>query len=397
MNLVKTCLGSGILALPHAFAGAGLVWAIAFLFLSAVLSSFSLFLLGDVSVFGGRNPTLPGVGHRALRSSGRMLANLSVCFNNIGAMTSYLIVASTSLLTVIGAENSQLIALPFLSARQVLVLLAVTLISPLCFVRRVNVLRFSSALGICALLYVMAMVLAFQFAPHLDPCTPGVPCKGDVVLSTNDSVGIFTQFVQFTNAYTCHYMMIPLVNELQAPTRTRKAYLAIGSTATSAILYGLVATAGYLTFGDLVKSDILLSYPVDSVLVTVARVAITMDVLSSYPLLMYTTRIAIAGLFRECACSRETNTQTTVDGTDNTDDLSEDAHTQTTVDGTDYLSEGAHVDFLFSEHASLSLDQRAGQVRPIVQRHTHTYTRALTRSRVCPSTSSRRRWTSLPR
>jgi len=69
----------------------------------------------------------------------------------------------------------------------------------------------------------------------------------------------------------------------------------------------VVGTAGYLTFGDAVDSNVLFSYPHDSMFVVLALVGIIVDVLSSYPLLMFMTRISISNLLtsalRATGCS----------------------------------------------------------------------------------------------
>ena len=73
-------------------------------------------------------------------------------------------------------------------------------------------------------------------------------------------------------------------------------------------MYVVVASAGYATFGDLVCSDILNSYPRNGV-VTVARLLITLVVLTSYPLIAYEAKHSFLKLLRlleraAAACAR---------------------------------------------------------------------------------------------
>ena len=90
--------------------------------------------------------------------------------------------------------------------------------------------------------------------------------------------------------------MIPIVRELKDPTPRRKRLVAVGAMGIALLMFLVVGTAGYLTFGDAVDSDILLSYPTSSVIVNVCRVGIVIDVLTSYPLLMFVTRISVKNL-----------------------------------------------------------------------------------------------------
>jgi amino acid permease len=70
----------------------------------------------------------------------------------------------------------------------------------------------------------------------------------------------------------------------------------IGTAIGSAwLVYVVVAVAGFITYGDLVKSDILNNYPHTSV-AAVARVAITLLVIFSYPLQLNPARKCILSL-----------------------------------------------------------------------------------------------------
>eukprot|EP00966_Prymnesium_polylepis_P235827 5453888-Prymnesium_polylepis.1 len=58
----------------------------------------------------------------------------------------------------------------------------------------------------------------------------------------------------------------------------------ISAVGLSLLVYIVLATAGYLTFGSAVKGDILETYPSDSVVVAVARIGISFIVTMCYPL-----------------------------------------------------------------------------------------------------------------
>ena len=60
------------------------------------------------------------------------------------------------------------------------------------------------------------------------------------------------------------------------------------------------ARSGYATFGDAVESDILLSYP-RTPLVAVARVALSLVVSLSYPLMSHPARTSLLSLLRAAA------------------------------------------------------------------------------------------------
>lgn len=300
INLAKTCVGTGILTLPFAFKGCGLLWGWVFTLLTGFMAAFTLFLLGEVATFGGRRPTLNAVGKHSLGSVGSVLVDLSVCMNNLGAMISYLVIASTTVQTIVQQNFALSGVAPW--PRQVYVVIGIAIVAPLCLVRRVNMLRFSSSVAMVALTLVTIMIVLFAMpwserVPAFQPCSTGTQCKGDVLLSTTP-VDILTQFVIFTNAYTCQHAMLPIVAELERPTRSRRMVVIFGAMGAVCFLLLVVGTAGYLTFGDSVQSNVLFSYPHDSMLVVLALIGIIIDVLSSYPLLMFMTRISISNLIR---------------------------------------------------------------------------------------------------
>ena len=66
-------------------------------------------------------------------------------------------------------------------------------------------------------------------------------------------------------------------------------------------LFLLISIAGYTTFGDNVDSDILLNYPAGT-FVTVARIGIIIDVLTSFPLMVFFTRTSMVNLLQDCGC-----------------------------------------------------------------------------------------------
>jgi len=309
VNLAKTCVGTGILTLPFAFSGCGLLWGFGFTLLTGAMASFTLFLLGEVATFGGPQPTLHVIGMHAAGTFGSVLVDLSVCANNVGAMISYLVIASTTVEKIV--HQNGMAGWP----RQAYVLIGVTLVAPLCIVRHVNMLRFSSSIAMMALALVTVMIVLFAIpwdpGSPFEPCTGGgTACKGNVEMSS-DALAILTQFVIFTNAYTCQHAMLPIVAELDRPTRRRRCIVIFGAMGAVCFLLLVVGTAGYLTFGDTVDSNVLFSYPKDSMFVVLALVGIIIDVLSSYPLLMYMTRISIVNLVNlaldaaGCHCQEE--------------------------------------------------------------------------------------------
>mmetsp|Transcript_92935 Transcript_92935/g.267362 ORF Transcript_92935/g.267362 Transcript_92935/m.267362 type:complete len:461 (+) Transcript_92935:43-1425(+) len=296
VNLAKTIMGTGLLSLPYAFAGCGLVWGITFTVACSILGLLGMFFIGDLMHLGGERPTYCSVATRAAGRVGGVLADLGVLVICMGAATMCLIIASTSLPSLVGHGRSPI-------ERQLYVAGSVALVTPLCLLRRVNSLRFTSSIGIAALTFIAVMILVFAMPgaadAGFDACSGRPDCRGEVSLGA-EPLSVIKQVVIFANAYVCHQSVVPIVAEMERPTRMRRLAAFTGATGFACLTFLVVATAGYFTFGANATSDILRSYPADSIFASFARAGILIDVLSTYPLQVFYSRVPIISLLETC-------------------------------------------------------------------------------------------------
>jgi amino acid permease len=90
------------------------------------------------------------------------------------------------------------------------------------------------------------------------------PFFNDVLNSNNQPYSItdfFRVFPIFLFSYTCHQNTFNIINELERPTPSRINSVFILTMIFCMTLYLIIAVSAYLTFGDLITSDILYSYP----------------------------------------------------------------------------------------------------------------------------------------
>ena len=69
--------------------------------------------------------------------------------------------------------------------------------------------------------------------------------------------------------------------ELKRPTVPRFGIVTVIAMTICNVVYTLTGSFGYLTFGTTVESDVLLSYDSNDILVNIARVVISVIVLST--------------------------------------------------------------------------------------------------------------------
>ena len=88
----------------------------------------------------------------------------------------------------------------------------------------------------------------------------------------------------FIFAFTTNQNAISITNELQRPTPNRILLSTCIAIVLALCLYLLTGIGGYSTYGDLVQSDILKSYPSDETLPIIARGAIAFVVTVCFPM-----------------------------------------------------------------------------------------------------------------
>jgi len=195
----------------------------------------------------------------------------------------------------------------FMSTRSFWVIVATAAATVPSMLRRMDALKFTSFVALVCLLFITAVVVAFS-TPSMDPCSEThtthpaghgartAECGGEIgLLPEVGALAFLKKLSTFVFAYTCHQNIFSLTNELSEPTPTRVYCFIVGSVVASTAIYLTVAICGYFTYGNDVSGDILESYPQDAI-VQVARVAISVVVVFSYPLQLHPARASIKSI-----------------------------------------------------------------------------------------------------
>lgn len=202
---------------------------------------------------------------------------------------------------------------PAFSRSQAIVAVSVAPLLPLCLMRDLSALSFSSVVGVAAVLYITG----FSALRWLDgSCALGgrffanlpLPPRPEQASLLRVSLGSAVLFNMLNTAYAAHTNAVRFYNELAGRSAARFAAVLRRAFALSAAVYAVVMTAGYATFGGAAQGNLLANYAVGpDALATAGRAATAASILGSHPLLFTSLRDAVISMLRPTLPSLRTD------------------------------------------------------------------------------------------
>lgn len=308
-NLSNAIMGSGILGLAFALANTGIVLFVLLLVSVTLLSIYSISLLLKCSQETGCM-VYEKLGEQVFGTPGRLLVFGSTTLQNTGAMLSYLFIVKNELPNVIkfliGMENS---TAWYLDGRFLLGVVTVGIILPLCLLKNLGYLGYTSGFSLTCMFFFLVVVVYNKFKI---PC-PYISVNETLSNSQNATVeGQCTaKYFTFNSktayalptlafAFVCHPSVLPIYSELRDRTQKKMQLVSNISFFAMFLMYFLTAIFGYLTFYDKVESELLGTYSnkKDILLLTV-RLAVIIAVILTVPVLFFTVRSSLFELARK--------------------------------------------------------------------------------------------------
>ncbi|CAO2816984.1 unnamed protein product [Amaranthus hypochondriacus] len=302
-NVSTSIIGAGIMSIPATLKVLGVIPALILIVIVALLADLSVnFLLrysysGEMTSFSGETVTYGGVMRESFGWVGSLLVQVSVAVSNWGCLIVYLIILGD---VFSGNEHGESLHLGILqewfgvhwwNARPyALLCIVVFILLPLALYRRVESLRYSSAVAV--LLAVVFVVISFVMAiyalfqgrtqnPRLFPDLDG----------HSSFFNLFTAVPVIVTAFTFHFNVHPISSELGKPSKMAKATKI--SLILCIIIYFSVGLFGYLLFGESIATDILVNFDRSSEspwLNDMVRLSYALHLVLVYPLLNFSLR-----------------------------------------------------------------------------------------------------------
>jgi len=332
-NLANTIIGSGMLGLPYAYSASGWFVGSFLLLVCGSSSGFALHTLSLCALKIGTPASFYSVATKALPAF-TLVIDAAVAIKCFGVATSYLIVIGDLMPDVM----QQLGAPDVAQDRHLWVGLGFCIVVPLCLLRNIESLKFTSTMSICFVIFLTILIVLYSAnLPGLDACEAvddGESCVGDTTVATVD-VHTFQVLSIFVFGFTCQQNIFAVTNEMDRPTPARINTVIFCAIGLAFCVYNIVAACGYKTYGSEVEPDILVNYP-NNYLTSVARLFVSLLVCFTYPLQCHPSRRSILSLLHHLDNYRYGKSDHPVENTTNAENvvnpMSEHGHSSVTAD-----------------------------------------------------------------
>ncbi|CAI4039677.1 hypothetical protein SMKI_09G0840 [Saccharomyces mikatae IFO 1815] len=281
-NLVKTIVGAGTLAIPYSFKSDGVLVGVVLTLLAAITSGLGLFVLSKCSktLINPRNSSFFTLCMLTYPSLAPIfdLAMIVQCF---GVGLSYLVLIGDLFPGLFGGE------------RNFWIIASTVIIIPLCLVKKLDQLKYSSILGLFALAYISVLVFS-HFVFELGHGELTNVLRNDICWwKIHDLKGLLSTFSIIIFAYTGSMNLFPMINELKDNSMENITSVINNSISLSTALFLIVGLSGYLTFGNKTLGNLILNYDPTSIWIVIGKFCLGLMLILSFPLLFQPLRIAV--------------------------------------------------------------------------------------------------------
>ena len=287
ISLIKTIVGAGLLSMPLAFSTDGIVVGLLIVLLAAITSGYGLFLQAYVSKYVAKGHAsffnVCSVTYPALS----VVFDIAIAIQCFGCAVSFLVLIGDLMPTVL----PHVPGIPVENVRTFWILASAIPCVPLSFLKNLDSLKYTSILGLGAIAYLCALVVAEFALGHVPK-----ELRGEIRLTPKSVTGVFSTFSIIVFAFTGHQNMFSIINEAENKSLVSLTALINMAILSASALFIVVGVSGYLTFGDFVGGNVVLQYP-SSVWTQFGRFAIVFMVVFLFPLMLHPARISVNNIY----------------------------------------------------------------------------------------------------
>ncbi|KAK7276449.1 hypothetical protein RIF29_17588 [Crotalaria pallida] len=300
-NISTTMVGAGIMSIPATMKVLGIIPGFLVIVLVALITDITVeFMLRCTS--SGKSITYAGMVGESFGPLGSLAVKICVIITNLGVLIIYLIILGDVLC---GNESKGITHLGILQewfgihwwTSRAFALLIVTLfiMLPLAMFRRVDSLRYSSAISIMLALVFVVICSSMAFYALWCGKTQSLRILPD--FSKVTVLDLFTTVPVFVTGFGFHVNVHPIRAELGKPGDMNWAVRI--SLMISVAIYFAIGFFGYLLFGDSIMADMLVNFDHSSnthagrFLNDIVRLSYALHIALVYPIMNYSLRANI--------------------------------------------------------------------------------------------------------
>ncbi|XP_030451019.1 amino acid transporter AVT6C [Syzygium oleosum] len=301
-NVSTSIIGAGIMSIPATLKVLGAVPAFVLIVVIAWLADVSVEFLMRFT-HSGEATTYAGVMKESFGRVGSVAVQVCVMITNLGCLIIYLIIIGDVLS---GNQPDGSIHLGILqewfgvrwwnSREFALLFIIVFVMLPLVLLRRVESLRFSSAVSVLLAVVFVAISLVLAVRALLEGKAKNPRLLPDLE-NLSSFFNLFTAVPVIVTAFTFHFNVHPIGSELAKPSHMIAAVRI--SLVLCASIYFAIGIFGYLLFGDSIMADILVNFDrnsetaIGSLLNDSVRLSYALHLMLVFPLLNFSLRANI--------------------------------------------------------------------------------------------------------
>ncbi|CAL8351176.1 unnamed protein product [Merluccius merluccius] len=298
--MLKSALGAGLLNFPWAFQKAGGVnTAISVEMVSLVFLISGLVILGYASSISRKNTYQDVVREVCGRAIGQ-LCEVCFCFNLFMISVAFLVVVQDQLEklclslygTVTGSSEAHMPHHWYTDQRFTLFVVCLIFILPLSIPKEIGIQKYTSVMGTLAATYLCVAVVVKYYLME----------NHTAVISPEHSQGVsswgsmFSVVPTICFGFQCHEACIAIYSSMENKKLSHWVVISVISMFFCLLIYTLTGVYGFMTFGRVVASDILMSYSGDDVVMIIARLLFGISIITIYPIILLLGRSVILDL-----------------------------------------------------------------------------------------------------
>eukprot|EP00771_Trimastix_marina_P002802 gnl/Trimastix_PCT/3964.p1 GENE.gnl/Trimastix_PCT/3964~~gnl/Trimastix_PCT/3964.p1 ORF type:complete len:473 (+),score=131.59 gnl/Trimastix_PCT/3964:39-1457(+) len=291
-NLANSMIGAGTLTFPFAFRNCGIVFGFILAMCIYSLAFTTLYWVIRSSLIVKKS-TYKEITIHALGKVWGYVIEIAVVIYSFGILCSYVVIIGRYIPQCFDAWLA--LGSPargFLCNKHLVSLcIVVVIILPLTFLRRLDMLRFTSLAALACIGYAVVVVFIRAVGAFTGAHKPYHSPTAHFSYFPDTFMNVFLAMPLLMFAFSAHINVMRVFQELPVQKQKARAIPIIGAALTiCAILYFLMATFGYLTFWSDTPDNILSGYPNNDYLTMTGKIMMSFTIIFSFPLISFTTR-----------------------------------------------------------------------------------------------------------